>query len=80
MKALIHQKQTLFQVSLKSIKTTQVLLIKTKRKSKTFRFKETHADEIKKSIEKLDLKNAFQKFDMGTNILKKCSFFRQVHL
>ena len=57
-----------------------IKLIKTKNKSKTFRFRKTNADEIKKFIEKLDPKKAFQKSDMSTNILKKCSFFRQVHL
>ena len=57
-----------------------IKLIKTKNKSKTFRFRETNIDEIKKFIEKLDPKKAFQKSDMRTNILIKCSFFRQVHL
>ena len=42
-------------------------LIKSKSKSKTFKFRET--DEIKKLIEKLDPKKASQKFDMSTNIL-----------
>ena len=53
-----------------------IKLIKTKNKSKTFRFRETNTDEIKKFIEKLDPKKASQKSDMSTNILKKCSFFR----
>ena len=44
-------------------------MIKTKNKSKTFRFRETNIDEIKKFIKKLDLKKASQKFDMSTNIL-----------
>ena len=53
-----------------------IKLIKTKNKSKTFRFRETNTDEIKKFIEKLDPKKASQKSDMSTNILKKkCSFF-----
>ena len=41
--------------------------IKTKNKSKTFRFRKI--DEIKKFIEKLDPKKVSQKFDMSTNIL-----------
>ena len=58
MKALIHQEETLFQVSLKNIKTSHLVkLIKTKNKSKTVRFRETNTDEIKKFIEKLDPKN-----------------------
>ena len=74
MKALIHQEETLFQVSLKNIKTSHLVkLIKTKNKSKTVRFRETNTDEIKKFIEKLDPKKASQKSDMS-------SFFCQVHL
>ena len=73
MKALIHQKKTLFQISLKNIKNASIKLIKTKNKSKTFRFRETNTDEIKKFIEKLDPKKASQKSDMS-------SFFCQVHL
>ena len=46
-------------------------LIKTKNKSKTFRFREINTDEIKKFFEKLDLKKASQKFDMSTDIFKK---------
>ena len=57
-----------------------IKLIKIKTKSKTFRFRETNTDEIKKFIEKLDPRKASQKTDTSTNILKKCSFFRQVHL
>ena len=57
-----------------------IKLIKTENKSKNFGFGETNIDEIKKFIEKLDPKKAFQKSDMRTNILIKCSFFRQVHL
>ena len=49
-------------------------LIKTKNKSKTFRFRETNTDEIKKLIEKLDPKKASQKPD-STNILKKIQLF-----
>ena len=53
-----------------------ITLIKTKNKSKTFRFRETNTDEIKKFIEKLDPKKAFQKFDMSRNILlKNAAFF-----
>ena len=33
-----------------------IMVIKTKNKSKTFRFRETETDEIKKFIEKLDSK------------------------
>ena len=43
-------------------------LIKTKNKSKTFRFRKTNTDEIKKFIEKLDPKKASQKSDMSTNL------------
>ena len=46
-----------------------IKLIKTKNISKTFRFRETNTDEIKKFIEKLDPKRASQKPDMSTNIL-----------
>ena len=49
-------------------------LIKSKNKSKTFRFRETNTDEIKKFIEKLDPKKS-QKFDMNANILKKNAAF-----
>ena len=52
-----------------------IKLIKTKNKSKTFRFRETNTDEIKKFIEKLDPKKASQKSDMSTNILKKMQLF-----
>ena len=52
-----------------------IKLIKTKNKSKTFRFSETNTDEIKKFIEKVDPKKAFQKSDMSTNILKKMRLF-----
>ena len=46
-------------------------MIKTKNKSKTFRFRETNNDEIKKFIEKLDPKKATQKSDMSTNKMQK---------
>ena len=49
--------------------------MKYKNKSKTFRFRETNTDEIKKLIEKLDPKKASQKPDMSTNILKKIQLF-----
>ena len=52
-----------------------IKLLKTKNKSKTFRFRETNTDEIKKFIQKLDLKKASQKSDMSTNILKKNAAF-----
>ena len=71
MKALIHQKKTLFQVSLKNIKTTQVL-----GRLKLKKLRETNTDKIKKlEIEKLDPKKASQKYDMSTNILKKNTIF-----
>ena len=58
MKALIHQKKTLFQVSLKKYQNhPSFKLIKTKNKPKTFRFTETNTNEIKKFIKKLDPKN-----------------------
>ena len=68
MKALIHQKKTLFQISLKNIKNASIKLIKTKNKSKTFRFRETNTDEIKTFIERLDPKKASEKSDMSTNM------------
>ena len=46
-----------------------IMLTKTKKKSKTFRFKETNIDEIKTFIEKLDPKKASQKFHMSPDIL-----------
>ena len=46
-----------------------IKLIKTKNKSKTFRFKKTNIDEIKKFIEKFYPKKAFQNFDRSTNFL-----------
>ena len=46
-----------------------IKLTKNKKKSKTFRFKETNIDEIKTFIEKLDPKKASQKFHMSTDIL-----------
>ena len=52
-----------------------IKLLKTKNKSKTFRFRETNIDEIKKVIKKLDNKKASQKSDMSTNILKKMQLF-----
>ena len=52
-----------------------IKLIKSKNKSKTFRFRETNIDEIKKFIEKLDPKKASQKSDISTNVLKKMQFF-----
>ena len=50
-----------------------IILIKTKNKSQTFRFNETNFDEIKKSIQNLDPKKVSQKSDMNTNILRKNS-------
>ena len=50
---------------------SSIKLIKTKNKSKTFRFRETITDEIKKFIEKSNPKKASQKSDMSTNIFKK---------
>ena len=52
-----------------------IKLVKTKNKSKTFRFKETNTNEIKKFVEKLDPKKTSQKFDMSTNILKMNTAF-----
>ena len=52
-----------------------IKLIKSKNKSKTFRFSETNIDEIKKFIKKLDPKKASQKSDISTNVLKKMQFF-----
>ena len=52
-----------------------IKLIKSKNKSKTFRFRETNIDEIKKFIKKLDPKKASQKSDISTNVLKKMQFF-----
>ena len=52
-----------------------IKLIKTKNKSKTFRFRETNTDEIKKFIEKLDPKKASEKSDASTNMLKKMQLF-----
>ena len=52
-----------------------IKLIKTKNKSKTFRFKKTNIDEIKKFIEKFYPKKAFQNFDRSTNFLKKMQLF-----
>ena len=52
-----------------------IKLIKTKSKSKIFRFRETNTDEIKKFTEKLDPKKASQKSDMSTNILKELQLF-----
>ena len=73
MKALIHQEKTLFQLSLKNIKAIKginsINFIRIKNKSKTFRFRETNADQIKKIIEKVNLKKAFKKSDMSKNIL-----------
>ena len=48
---------------------SRIKLIKTKNKSKTFRFRETITDEIKKFIEKSNPKKASQKSDMSTNTL-----------
>ena len=48
-----------------------IKLIKSKKKSETIRVRKINADEIKKFIEKLDLKKASQKFDLCT-LLKKC--------
>ena len=79
MKALIHQEKTLFQLSLKNIKAIKginsINFIRIKNKSKTFRFRETNADQIKKIIEKVDLKKAFKKSDMSKNILLKNAAF-----
>ena len=70
MKALIYQKETKKYQNHPCIK-----LIKTKNKSKTFRIRETNTDEIKKFIEKLDLKKASQKSDLSTDILKTMQLF-----
>ena len=72
MKDLIHQKETLLQVSLKNNKTTQVLSwLKLKTNPKLLDFAKTNTNEIKRFIEKLDPKKTFQKSGMSTNILKK---------
>ena len=54
---------------------SSIKLIKTKNKSKTFRFRETIIDEIKQFIEKSNPKKASQKSDMSTNILLKNTAF-----
>ena len=81
MKALIQSEEDPVPSIIKKCRNHPgIKLIKTKNKSKTFRFRETNTNEIKKFIEKLDPKKSSQKFDMSTDILRKCSFFRQVHL
>ena len=58
-----------------------IKLIKSKNKSQTFKFRETNTDEIKKSIESLDPKKAFQKDDINTNILRKnAAFFCKIYV
>ena len=52
-----------------------IKLIKTKSKSKTFRFRETNTNEIKNFIGKLDPKKPSQTSDMSKNILKKNAAF-----
>ena len=71
MKALIHQKKTLFQYH----NHPSIKFIKTKNKSKTFKFKDTNTDDIKKFMKKLDPKKASQKSDMSTKILLKMQLF-----
>ena len=76
MKALIYQKKNPVSSIIKKYQNhPSINLIKTKNKSKTFRFWGTNTDEIKRFIEKLDLKKASQKSDMSTNILKKMQLF-----
>ena len=55
-----------------------VQLIKSKNKLRSFKFRETNVDEIKRYINSLDPKKASQKGDMNTTILKKNdSFFAE---
>ena len=72
MTALIHPVPS---VTEKYQNHPSIKLIKTKNKSKIFRFRKT--DDIKKFIEKLDPKKASEKFDMST-FLKKCNFFSMI--
>ena len=71
MKALIHQKKTLLQYH----NHPSIQFIKTKNKSKTYKFKDTNTDEIKKFMKKLDPKKASQKSDMSKKILLKMQLF-----
>ena len=51
-----------------------IKLINAKNKSKTFRFRETNTNEIKKFIQNLDAKKASQNSDMSTKRIKRARY------
>ena len=65
----LSEKNTVSSIIKKYQNHPSIKLIKTRNKSKTFRFRETNTNDIKTFIEKLDPKKASQKSDMATNIL-----------
>ena len=64
------EKDPLLRIIKKYQNHPSIKSIKAKNKSKTFRFRETNTNEIKKFIQNLDAKKASQNSDMSTKVLK----------
>ena len=69
------EKDPLLRIIKKYQNHPSIKLIKAKNKSKTFRFRETNTNEIKKFIKNLDAKKASQNSDMSTKFLKQNAAF-----
>ena len=67
------EKDPLLRIIKKYQNYPSIKLIKAKNKSKTFRFRETNTNEIKKFIQNLDAKKASQNSDMNTK--QNAAFF-----
>ena len=58
-----------------------IKLIKAKKNSQVFKFRQIDIDEVKKSFQSLDPKKAAQKDDIKINQLKKnLDFFAKIHM
>ena len=71
------EKDPLLRIINKYQNHPSIKLIKAKNKSKTFRFRETNTNEIKKFIQNLDAKKASQNSDRSTKVLKQNAAFLQ---
>ena len=69
------EKDPLLRIIKKYQNHPSIKLIKAKNKSKTFRFRETNTNEIKKFIQNLDAKKASQNSDMSTKVLTQNAAF-----
>ena len=69
------EKDPLLRIIKKYQNHPSVKLIKANNKSKTFRFRETNTNEIKKFIQNLGAKKTSQNSDMSTKVLKQNAAF-----